>query len=203
MNNVNATRKHRLRLALFLLLGLFLNGCATMTSGSHHDETASFDRYRSFSWIGDEPLIVGAGDSLPVSPLTQKKIVDAIEGELTRKGFVYTANRETADFVLSYTVGTRERIEATSYPSAYQGTWGWHLYGRYYYETEVVHRTYTEGTLGVDVFDGKTKQPVWHGWASKTISTSDRKDPSPSIEKAVSALFAQFPPTAGKIEALP
>lgn len=195
MNSANPIKRVRHSFAGFLLLGLSLSGCATIQSGSHYDEAASFAGYRSFSWIADDPMIVGIGESPSVSPLTQKKIVDAIAGELTRKGFIYRADRGAADFVLSYTVGTRERIEATSYPSAYRGAWGWHLYGRYYYETEVVHRMYTEGTLGVDVFDGKTKQPVWHGWATKTISTSDRQDPSPAIEKAVTALFAEFPPT--------
>jgi hypothetical protein len=197
MNNDNAIKESSFRPALFVLVALFLSGCTTIRSGSHHDETASFDSYRTFSWIAEDPLIVGTGESPSVSPLTRKKIVDAIETELTRRGFTYTASRDTADFVLAYTVGTRERIEATSYPSAFQGAWGWHLYGRYYYETEIVHRMYMEGTLGVDVFDGKTKQPVWHGWATKTISNSDRQDPSSSIEKAVTVLFARFPPATG------
>lgn len=180
--------------AAFLLLTLLLSSCATIKTGSHRDESASFEGYRTFSWIADNPMIVGQGASATVSPLTQEKIKDAIVGELTRKGFDYTQNRNEADFVLAFTVGTRERIEATSYPSAYRGAWGWHLYGRHYYDIEIEHRMYTEGTLGVDVFDGETKQPVWHGWASKTISTSDRKDPTPSIAKAVTALFANYPP---------
>lgn len=197
--NVDYRSEVRWRLPLtFLLLGVLLSGCATIKTGSHHDEAASFVGYRTFSWIADNPLIVGQGNNPSVSPLTQKKIVDTIVGELTRKGFVYTSNRNDADFVLAYTVGTRERVEATSYPSAYRGAWGWHLYGRYYYDIEVEHRMYTEGTLGVDVFDGQTKQPVWHGWATKTISGADRQDPSPSIDKAVAGLLAAFPPTAGE-----
>lgn len=194
----NVTRRYSLRLASFLFLGVLAGGCATIKSGSHYDELASFDNYRSFSWIADEPLIVGHGDSPSVSPLTQKKITDAIERELVNRGFVLSGDRETADFVVAYTVGTRDRIEATSYPITYRGMWGWHLYGGHYYDTEVVHRMYTEGTLGIDVFDGKTKQPVWHGWATKTISPSDRQNPSPSIQKAVSAIFARFPSTAGE-----
>ncbi|MGB5581898.1 MAG: DUF4136 domain-containing protein [Woeseia sp.] len=177
-----------------VLLGVVLGGCATIKTGSHHDEAASFKDFRTFSWIADNSLIVAPGDSPPISALTQKKIVDAISQELRRKGFVYKADRDDADFVMSYTVGTRDRIEASSYPTPYHGDWGWHLYKRYPYRSEVVHRMYTEGTLGVDVFDGKTKQPVWHGWATKTISTSDRKDPSESINNAVAALFAEFPP---------
>lgn len=180
---------------IFLLSGVFLSGCATIESGSHHDVTASFDNYKTFSWIADQPMITGSGEDAAVSPLTQKKIVDAIEAELERKGFVYLANRESADFVLSYTVGTRDKIEPTSYPSVYRGAWGRrHLYGPDYYEADVVLYTYTEGTLGVDVFDGGSKEPVWHGWAKKTISTSDRQDPTPSIEKAVVAVFNEFPP---------
>lgn len=180
-----------------ILLGLSLSGCATIQTGSHHDETASFENYRTFSWIADNPMIVGAGESAFASPLTQKKIASTIAAELTRKGFVYTADRDAADFVVAYTVGTRNRIEAHSYPVGYQGTWGWHLYGRYYYDTEVVHSMYTEGTLGVDIFDGKTRQPVWHGWATKTISKADRQNPAPSIDKAVAGLFAIFPPFTG------
>jgi len=198
MITVDTKRRITSRFAILALLGLFLSGCATINSGSHHDESVSFDRYRTFSWIADQPLIVGSGERSSASPLTQKKIADAITGELTRKGFVYTANPETADFVLSYTVGTRDRIEVTSYPGVYQGAWGGRLYGRYYYDVEVEHRMYTDGTLGVDVFDGKTKQPVWHGWATKTISSADRQDPAPSIDKAVTELFADFPPTVGK-----
>ncbi|MEZ5549993.1 MAG: DUF4136 domain-containing protein [Pseudomonadales bacterium] len=197
MKSINAIERDRLRVAYFLFLGLLLSGCATIKSGSHHDESVSFEGYRSFSWIADEPLIVGTGLDPFVSPLTRKKIVDAIAGELVRKGFVYTSDRGAADFVVAYTVGTRDRIEVTSYPTDYRGAWGWHLYGRYYDDTEVVHRMYSEGTLGVDIFDGRTKQPVWHGWATKTISGTDRQDPSISIDKAVTRLFAAFPPAAG------
>jgi len=196
MNRVTTVRSTRGTVAAVFLLGALLTGCATMKTGSHQDEAVSFSNYQTFAWIADDPLILGAGDDLPISPLSQKKIVQAIEDELSNKGFKYSANPDIADFVVSYTVGTRDKIDATSYPSDYRGAWGWHFYGRYYYQTEVVHRSYTVGTLGIDIFDGDTKQPIWHGWATKTISTSDRENPSPSIEKAVAAIIERFPPTA-------
>lgn len=195
MNNVITIRQHRGAIAAVLLLGALLSGCATIKTGSHQDESASFSNYRTFGWIADDPLILGVDEQSPISPLSQKKIIEAIEDELSNKGFSYLANPDQADFVVSYTVGTREKIVANSYPSAYRGTWGWHMYGRYYYTTEVVHRTYTEGTLGIDIFDGSTKQPVWHGWATKTILTSDRENPSASIQKAVAGIIERFPAT--------
>lgn len=193
MTKVNTIKPVGKAITAFLLLGVLLTGCATIKTGSHQDESVSFSQYRSFAWIAEDPLILGAGERTSISPLSQKKIVQSIEDELSKKGYVLTANPEQADFVVSYTVGTREKIDSTSYPRAYSGAWGWHIYGRHYYLTEVEHRSYTEGTLGIDIFDGDSKQPVWHGWATKTISMSDRENPSPAIQKAVASIIGRFP----------
>jgi len=187
--------KSATRFIVILATGAILSGCATIKSGSHHDESVAFTDYSTFTWIAENPLILGAGDQPSISPLSQKKIVQAIENELSRKGFTYTADADDADFVVSYTVGTRERIDERSYPVAYRGIWDWHKYGRYYYQTEVVHRVYTEGTLGIDIFDGRSKQPVWHGWARKSVASADRDDPAPVIKKAVAAIIKRFPPS--------
>ncbi len=194
MNEIITISPFRGTVAAVFLLGVLLSGCATIKTGSHHDESQSFNNYRTFAWIAENPLVLGVGEQPPISPLSRHKIVEAIKDELGKKGFTYLANADNADFVISYSVGTREKIDARSYPSVYQGEWGWHIYGRYYYQTEIVHRSYTEGTLGIDVFDGATKQPVWHGWATKTISPSDRENPSSSIRKAVAGIFQRFPP---------
>ncbi len=195
MNIVNVFTPRRRITAILILLGAALAGCATVKSGAHHDEQASFDDYQSFAWIADNPIILGDGDQPPISPLARKIIVQSIEDELSGKGFTYLGDPDQADFVVAYTVGTRDKIVANSYPIAYRGSWGSHLYGRYYYQSGFEHRSYTEGTLGIDIFDGKTKQPVWHGWASKPVTRGDRDDPSPSIEKAVAAIIKQFPPS--------
>lgn len=195
MNITNGFNRRQQSLIVVFLLGTFLTGCATVRSGAHHDSSVSFDNYQSFAWIADNPMILGDGKQQPISALAKKKITQSIKNELVTKGFVYLEDRDQADFIVAFTVGTRDRIVATSYPMAYRGAWGWHLYGHYYYRTEVEHRTYTEGTLGVDIFDGKTNEPVWHGWASKSVTSADRDDPSPAIKKSVAAIIKRFPPS--------
>jgi hypothetical protein len=177
---------------LFLAAGI--SACSTIRTGAHYDQTVDFSGYQSYSWISANPLILGDGERSQISPLTQSYIIRAIAVEVESKGFVFAGSPDEADFIVSYTVGTREKIDSRSYPVSYQGYWGWHLYGRYYYTNEVHHRSYTEGTLSIDIFDGKSKQPIWHGWASKTITDADRKEPSPIINKAVAQIFEQFPP---------
>jgi hypothetical protein len=120
-------------------------------------------------------------------------IESAIRTQLQQQGFVFSDVREDADFVLAYTVGTRDNVRIESYPIGYRGHWGWHVPYSHYYFREVSVHNYTKGTLGVDLFDNETGKPVWHGWAEKTVTQSDRDDPGATIEQGVAKLFSSFP----------
>jgi hypothetical protein len=93
--------------------------------------------------------------------------------------------------VLSYTVGARDRIDVQSYPVRFRSAWGW---GWTYVGREADVSTYREGTLAIDIFDGRTNQPVWHGWATKRITERDVANAAEQIPIAVAAILARFPP---------
>jgi hypothetical protein len=185
-------RPHLAQMMAITALIAFLTACATIRTGSHYDETTNFGAYQTFSWIDEAPYIDGDSD-VRISPLTQSKIQQAIQTQLESKGYSFAEDRDSADFVVAYTVGTREKISVTSYPVDFHGSWGWHVHGSYYYVREYSEHRYTEGTLGVDIFDGKSSKPVWHGWAEKSITESDREDPSSVIKEGVAKLFQSFP----------
>jgi Domain of unknown function (DUF4136) len=177
---------------LLLAAVLFVAGCAaTLQARSDHDASQNFSHYHTFAWMADEPMVGPPGEVNRVSPLNRRRIVDAIETELRAKGFQQTPDRAAADFVVAYTVGARDRIDAQSYPAPYSGMWHW---GWPYYGRDVDVRTYTEGTLAIDVFDGTTHQPVWHGWASKRVTAHDVKHAAEQIPPAVAAILKDFPP---------
>jgi hypothetical protein len=50
------------------------------------------------------------------------------------------------------------------------------------------------GTLVVDIDDGKTKQLLWRGAAKGTLSDKPEKN-SQKIDKAVTKMFKQYPPS--------
>ncbi len=190
----HATRK-RIGFVFPLLFVLTaVSACTSLRSGSDQDEFARFDNYRTFSWIDSDPLVTVDPNDRPISPLTQQKITNAILGALERQGFLFQEDRETADFVVAYTVGTRDKLKVRSYPQPYRGDWDWQPFGRAYATTDVVAENYTEGTLSVDIFDGVTQRPVWHGWATKRVLEEDRQNPSPAIREAVDAVIGRFPP---------
>jgi hypothetical protein len=107
------------------------------------------------------------------------------------KGYRLTADPAGADFVLDFTLGAKERLDVQSYPVAYRGPWLW---GRGYYGDQIDVRTYREGTLVIDIFDGRTHQPVWTGRASKELSRADLEHSQAPIRAATTAVLAAFPP---------
>ena len=175
--------------AMFLVLAA---GCAaSLQVHSDYDRSHDFSKYRTFAWIADDPLIAPAGERSHVSPLNRRRIVEAVEAELTAKGFQKASDRDAADFVLAYTVGARDKIDVRSYPAPYHGPWYW---GAPYFGRYVDARAYTEGVLAIDVFDRETRQPVWHGRAAKRITAEDVEHAAEQIRTAVRMIFADFPP---------
>lgn len=101
-----------------------------------------------------DPLITPRESAVQASPLNRRRIVEAIESQLASKGFRKAADTSGADFILSFTVGARERIDVQSYPVRYRGYWGW---GGAYVGYEANVSTYREGTLAIDIFDARSR----------------------------------------------
>ena len=152
-------------------------------------------------WTGSyRPLLPSprlAEGSSPMEPL----IMAAFEDGMTVRGYRKVDDPESADFVLSFTVGSREEIKVNSYPASYQGFyghprsayWGGAYYG-YGMATETQVRQYQKGMLALDVFDVKERRPVYHSVAEKSITDSDRKKLDETVNAAVAAVLEAFPP---------
>jgi hypothetical protein len=180
-----------------------LGGCATGFDATFdHDPANDFAAYKTFAWVSEHPMKVGAVTRIP-SPLLESQIMVTVETALGVKGYRLIADVDSADFALSFTIGSRDEIKVDSYPSMSAGyggvgyprrwgSWGGAYYG---YGTETTVRQYTEGMLAIDVFDVEDRRPVWHGVASKKISDSDRKDSGATVQAAVDAILVGFPPS--------
>jgi hypothetical protein len=142
--------------------------------------------YRTFSFMPGRALLA-AGPEFQ-SPALEAQIKDAASRTLVGKGFEQTNDPEQADFVLSFTLGSRDRIQDNSFPTTYRESW--RTDAPYTQDSET--RQYTEGTLSIDIFDVATRRPVWHGSASKAMDGSAR-DAQDVLRRAVEAILAEFP----------
>src|SRR5581483_3875555 len=95
---------------------LCLSGCASVRSD--YDRSASFANFHTYA-IMPRP-------HQDDSPILVTRIQEAITRELGRRGFRPAVDAGSADFVVDFSLGYKERTDLKSYPDPY-GTlnWGW------------------------------------------------------------------------------
>jgi len=145
-----------------------------------YDHKADFSRYHSYSWIG-----VNAGNSI-----WQERITQAVDSALSAKG--WSKVQGGGDAAVSALGKTTERDNLETFYTGFPG-WGWRAGwwgGMGTTETQVVPERI--GTLTVDLFDGNTKQLIFRGQSSDTLSGNAEKNDK-KMEHAVDEMFKKFP----------
>ncbi len=201
MNIVNS----KLRTALSVLVVLSISACATtLKSSVDVAEHAEFGELRTYAWVTNQPMFASnAASPEVVNPLNEQRIRTAVEEQLQNKGY-RKVNIDQADFVVAFTLGARERVRVQQYYNDFgYNYYGYHhgfsrfgrfgRFGRGFggFGPSVSVRTFTEGTLVVDIFENTEKEAIWHGSATKRLS---RDNGTPElIDEAVTVLLAEFP----------
>jgi len=170
-----------------LLLALGLIGCASpMTVSTTPLSEDDLTAYRTFGFMPGRALLAASPEFQ--SPALEEQLKETAARTLVSKGFTQKNDPEQADFVLSFTLGSRDKIQENRFPTTYRESW--RADAPYTQASEA--RQYTEGTLSIDVFDVETRRPVWHGRASKAMDGSAR-DAQAVLKRAVEAILAEFP----------
>ena len=226
MNTISS----KFRVLSVALLAMGLSACAsTVRSTVDVAENVDLSEYKTFAWVSDGPVFsADADDAAIVNPINERRIRAALETELSSKGYVFVP-RNQADLVIGYTLGARDRVRVRNhydtlgygYYGYYRGFsrfgLGFRRFARFnrfgpgfgYYRPGFSRfdrvpvqtvRTFTEGTLAVDVFDNRRKQAIWHGSASKRIAKDDSG--KELIAEAVDSLLEQFPDRADMMEVI-
>lgn len=186
----------KMKAILLSSLMVLLTACATPGPKVNFDKNpnVNISSAKTFAWLKEsKALQISAG----FNPITKARIDKTIEETLINKGYKLVSDVTTADLAISYTVGSRNQIQVDSYPATFQGGFGWGrgYYGRYGsigMSTETHVRNYTQGELAIDVYDVKSKQPAWHGWATKKITQDDKENIGTLINLVVTSTLANF-----------
>jgi hypothetical protein len=141
-----------------------------------------FSKYHTYKWVT-------INNTEQVDPIVVQQIRDAIDSQLTSKGMTKT-DADTADMY----VGIQTSIQQQQQWNAYGMGGGWRFGGGMATATS---STLQIGTLGVDFYDPATKQLVWRGVATKTLSPSKNAQTNLNrVNQAVAKLLKSFPPKA-------
>lgn len=144
------------------------------------DETIDFAKYKTYGWRMGTPTKDG---------LMQKRIENAVEGELNAKGLTKREGRSDL-YVITHASGKTEKVvNVNNFGYAGYGWSGWNRWG----PTSVNVYDIKTGTLMVDLVDASSNELVWRGVATKTLSENPQKV-AKLINKVVVKMFKKFPP---------
>ena len=167
-----------------LLLLIVASSCTSVRVAADYDKNADFNSYKTFAFFKT------GIDKAEISDLDKRRILRAIETELTAKGFTKSENPD-----LLVSIFTKERQEVNVYNNgygAYGYGWGW---SPFYSNFNNNVSTSTQGSLYIDLIDAKKKELVWQGKGSGSLNTTSNVDKREArIKEFVAEIMTKYPP---------
>ena len=174
-------------LKIFILC-ILLASCGAVEVTTDYDSGVDFTNYKTFAFY--KPGI----DKAAISDLDKKRVLRALESELTSKGFVKST---TPDFLVSIFAKSRERVNVNNNIGP---GWGWGfgwgmnpwMWGGNMNNLSITQ--FTEGTLFVDFIDKEKNELIWQGIGTGALKIQNRAKKEERIQLFVKEIVSNFPP---------
>src|ERR1700726_2025640 len=172
--------------ALIGMLLLFAGKASAQQVKTDYDRNANFAQYKTYSWEH-----VKTQDALDVD-----RIKSAVNTALAAKGWTQVDSNGDVSIVAMEITHNQQTLN--TFYDGLGGGWGWRRFGGGGFgQATTTTETYKVGTVIVDLFDTKTKQLIWRGTESDTLSNKSDKNIK-NLDKGVEKMFKQFPPGSSK-----
>src|SRR5882757_4632265 len=129
------------------------------------------------------------------NPLNAERLRQAIEANMASKGIQKASDRKSAECVVGYAMGTRQVFD--DYYGSFGVGWGWGggwgrrgWGGGIGYDGPYVR---DETRISIDLFDAKSRIPIWHASVSQSVSDLTGPNAVEKINAATTAIFTKFP----------
>ncbi len=184
-----------------MLLVLFLASCTSVRVLSDYDRDTNFTNYKSYAFYKT------GIDRAQISDLDKKRILRAIESEMSSRGFTKS---ESPDILVSIFTKESEQVDVynNNFGWGWGGGWGWGWggfgpgwgwggFGPGFGWGGPSVSTRTQGSLYIDLIDAKNKSLVWQGKGVGTLNnTSNVEKKEARIREFVAEILQQYPPNA-------
>jgi hypothetical protein len=176
----------KMRVAQFVLaagLALIAGTAAAQDVTYDYDKGADFSRLSTYAWVPGHGL---------KDELNHKRVVAAIDAQLTSKGLTRVEPTAHPDVLVAYHASFDKDLRITGFSSG----WGGYRFGGTRSGSATTD-TILNGTLVLDIVDAQTRSIVWRGVASKELDVkADPEKRDKNIKKATEKLLKSYPPAA-------
>jgi hypothetical protein len=186
---------HRLRACIIAITVVSsLGGCVSLRVTSDVAPGVSAAQCHTFGWAGSFHYTNDNGHGV-VNPLNEQRLRNAIAANLAAKNVQAAAAGSPPDCLVGYGMGSHLVVDGGyAYPPGpYWGWgwgWGWPGYGGWGWDAPYVYR---QGVIAVNLYDGKSKQPLWHAAVNQSVSGLTGSEADNRIREAVAAIFTKYP----------
>ncbi len=164
------------------MMFLFAARASAQQVKTDYDRSANFTQYKTYSWEQ-----VKTKDALDAG-----RIKSAVNAVLATKGWTQVDSGGDVSIVAMEITQNQQTLN--TFYNGFGGGWGWRRFGGGGFgEATTTTDTYKVGTVVVDLFDTKTKQLIWRGSESDTLSNNSDKNIK-NLDKGVEKMFKKFPP---------
>jgi len=180
-----------MRMTMTMCVALVLAGCGAgghvpMQVQAEQAPMANIQAYRTFGWLHAPLASNGADDRAAIFDWRLRNAVDA---GLMQKGYAKALPGQNADFLVVYDVSLKNKnTESFQEWARYRARGGTQGLGNAFMDG------YKEGTLVLQMIDGKTRTLVWRGSASAVLDPGSRE--GQRVDEAVRLMLAKFPARA-------
>jgi hypothetical protein len=180
-------------------LGLGLAACTSLPVTTDANPNMSVLNCHTYAFA-PEHVANAAQPAAYGNPLNAERLRIAIENNLAAKG-IQRAERGAAECVVGYAMGTRQVFDdyyggLGGFYGGFGGFYGGGFYGSGLYgggfgwDGPYVR---DETRIAVDLFDAKTRTPIWHASVSQSVSDLTGPRAEAKINAGTAAIFAKFP----------
>jgi Domain of unknown function (DUF4136) len=170
---------------LLILVGLALLAAKALSAQDvryNFMAGTNFAKFHTYKWVPIE------GGSHP-NQIADAEIRSSVDSQLAAKGLVKT-DSDSADILISYQVSVDKEKQWNAYST------GGVRFGAFGNATS---STLSNGSLVLDMYDRTSKQLVWTGTATKTLSPSSNHEKNEkNLNKAMAKLLKNYPPQQKK-----
>lgn len=170
-----------------VLLLVLLTSCSSVKVYDDYDKNVDFTQFKTYAFQKS------GIDKVEISDLDKKRILRAIDEQMTLKGFTKS---ETPDLLVNIFTKEREQVEVSQFNAGWGYGWGWG-WNPYMWGGNTSVSSYVEGTLFIDLIDAKKRELVWQGQGVGAL-TQNREKKEELINEFVAKILAQYPPQKPK-----
>jgi len=172
-----------------------VQACSAVRVNEDYDPSANFSLYETYDWMPGPKK--ETGDVRVDNRLMEQRVIKAIERALASKGYQKTS-LEQPDFFVSYYLSFKTKYESNTVYTT-MGFGGFYPYGGLHPFGGVgfypSFEEYEEGTLLIDVSEGKEKNLVWRGSGKRRVDENASPEKTTNlVNQTVQEILDQFPP---------